>query len=140
LSVYFDASVIVSMVTADAFTNRAEAYLLRDAPLANVSDLAAAEVVAALGARLRRRELDVSGANRALGAFDAWRASAAEMCVTIPEDVAAAEMLLRRFELALRAPDAIHLAIVRRKQIPLVTFDVRMADAARTLGLEVADA
>jgi predicted nucleic acid-binding protein len=37
----------------------------------------------------------------------------------------------------LHAPDALHLAISRRLDVALVTFDRRMAAAARELGIAV---
>jgi len=39
------------------------------------------------------------------------------------------------FELRLRAPDALHLAIARRLDVSLVTLDRRMAAAAGELGI-----
>jgi len=52
-------------------------------------------------------------------------------------DVAEASSVLRRFDLVIRTPDALHLAMARRVGAELVTFDERMADAARMLGLAV---
>jgi uncharacterized protein len=43
----------------------------------------------------------------------------------------------RRFELALRAPDALHLAISRRLDATLITLDRRLAAAARGLDIAV---
>jgi predicted nucleic acid-binding protein len=40
---------------------------------------------------------------------------------------------VRRFDLKLRAPDALHLAICRRLQARLVTLDNNLARAARAL-------
>ena len=42
-----------------------------------------------------------------------------------------------RFELALRAPDALHLAMVRRLDASLITLDRRLAAAARDLDIAV---
>jgi predicted nucleic acid-binding protein len=43
-----------------------------------------------------------------------------------------------RLDLTLRTPDAIHIAIARRLDATLVTFDQRMATNARALGMAVA--
>jgi len=48
--------------------------------------------------------------------------------------------MLRRLDLNLRAPDAIHIAITERANATLVTFDLKMADSARSLGVAVASA
>jgi hypothetical protein len=56
------------------------------------------------------------------------------------EDVVLAEAMLRRLDLNLRAPDAIHIAIARRLGATLMTFDDKMARSAHALGLAVAEA
>jgi predicted nucleic acid-binding protein len=52
-------------------------------------------------------------------------------------DVRLASVYVRRFDLALRAPDALHVAIARRLDVALVTLDRRMAAAAVELGVAV---
>jgi predicted nucleic acid-binding protein len=54
-----------------------------------------------------------------------------------PGDLAAATMFLRRLDLPLRTPDALHIAIAQRVGAMLVTFDRQMAASARTLGSAV---
>jgi uncharacterized protein len=140
LSVYFDASVILSLLVDDALTARAEAYVARENPTPTISDWAAAEVSAAIGVRLRRGELDLAGATKALSQFDIWRSATATRCTVTADDAVAADSFLRRLDLTLRAPDALHLAIARRLTAPLATFDTRMADAAIALGIRLAPA
>ena len=48
-----------------------------------------------------------------------------------------ADAYVRRFDLALRAPDALHLAVVQRLDLSLITLDRRLATAARELGVGV---
>jgi hypothetical protein len=62
--------------------------------------------------------------------------------MSLPVDIQASDARLayiyvRRFDLRLRAPDALHLAIARRLDVPLVTLDRRLAAAARELGIAV---
>jgi predicted nucleic acid-binding protein len=45
--------------------------------------------------------------------------------------------VIRRLDLNLRAPDAINLAIALRLGAALATFDRRMTENARTLGLAI---
>ena len=59
---------------------------------------------------------------------------------TTSDDIARAETMLRRLDLNLRAPDAIHIVIAQRSEAMLVTFDLKMADSARFLGVTVATA
>ncbi len=73
-----------------------------------------------------------------LHAFDAWRQS-----VTIGADITAtdfrqASLFVRRFDLGLRAPDALHAAVCRRRDDILVTLDKRLVAAARALDARVA--
>ena len=79
-------------------------------------------------------------ANGFLHAFDRWAFAATNRIVTESADVMAADRFLRRLDLPLRTPDAIHIAIALRAGADLATFDVRMAACAATLGLRVVPA
>jgi predicted nucleic acid-binding protein len=62
--------------------------------------------------------------------------------MTSPIDIASSDARLayiyaRRFNLGLRAPDALHLAMARRLDATFVTLDRRLATAARELGVAV---
>ena len=52
-------------------------------------------------------------------------------------DIRLAAAYVRRFDLALRAPDAPHLAVAGRLDVPLVHLDRRPATVARELGVAV---
>jgi uncharacterized protein len=52
-------------------------------------------------------------------------------------DIDGATRILRRLDVNLRTPDAIHTAIARRLEATLVTFDRGMAAGARALGVAV---
>jgi uncharacterized protein len=138
VSVYFDASLIVPMFVEDALNERADAYIERFAPLPVISDFAMAEVASALNLRVRARLLDVSEAREALGELDIWRAQTVSTCQVDRADIATAEAFLRRLDLPLRAPDAIHIAVAQRLNLELATFDQRMADCASRLGVRLA--
>jgi len=98
---------------------------------------AAAEVASALSRLVRMALLTEADASARLADFDAWRAA-----MSLPVDIGASDARLayiyvRRFDLGLRAPDALHLAIARRLDATLVTLDRRLATAARELGVAV---
>ena len=137
MNVYFDASVIVSFVITDALTPRVDAYITREKPTAVVSDFAAAEVASALSLRVRAGTMAQDGARAALGQMDLWRAQAEAYQLT-STDILIADGFLRRLDLPLRAPDAIHLAIARRLDIAIATGDLRMRDCAGRLGIKLA--
>jgi uncharacterized protein len=48
-----------------------------------------------------------------------------------------ATALLRRLDLSIRTPDALHIAIVQRIGCRLLTFDTTMTGVARALGIEL---
>jgi predicted nucleic acid-binding protein len=136
VSVYLDASVIVSLFVNDSFSDRADRLLVRIGKVV-VSDFAAAEFAAVVMRKTRTRELRAPDAERVFADFDAWCTTFAEGATTTSEDIAVATTFVRRSDLALRVPDAINVALSRRLDAPLATFDERMAESARTLGVAV---
>jgi predicted nucleic acid-binding protein len=135
---YLDASVIVPLFLADPFTGRAEA-LLRTPNLALiVADWAVLEVSNVVSRRVRIHALAGKDALTILADFDLWRGRSTADAETTGADVAAATQLVRRFDLILRGPDAIHIAIAQRLGASLFTFDERMAMAAAAVGVETA--
>lgn len=138
MSLYLDASVLVSMFTADALTARADRYLRAHSPVLVVADFAAAEFASAIARRVRMRELKHNEAQSAFANFDAWLGRGATRIETNAADIAAAERYLRRLDLTLRTPDALNIATAERLGTELATFDTKMAAAARALGLLLA--
>lgn len=139
LTVYADASVLVALIVPDALNQRAERFLGAD-PILLISDFAAAEFASALGLRVRIGSLSRDDAVLAFATFDGWAARFGPRLEISNADAARAEQFLRRLDLNLRTPDAINIALAERHDAPLVTFDVRMAEAAQALGLELAAA
>jgi len=54
-----------------------------------------------------------------------------------PRHMEAAGDLANRSPVILRTLDALHLAVAIERQLTLATFDQRMSDAARALGMQV---
>lgn len=100
-----------------------------------VSDFARAEFIAVIGRLYRTGRLNHAMADDILAAFDTWIAGGSIAVTLIGEDVSWTEVALRRFDLGLRAPDALHIALARRLGATLVTSDRRMERAARALGV-----
>ena len=138
MSVYFDASLIVSLFVKDAQTDRAESYLNRHQPTAALSDFVALEVASAVNLRVRTKQLTAPQAESVLAAFDIWRSRSADMLSLIAGDISTADNFMRRLNLPLRAPDALHIAIAQRHSLPLATFDAQMAASAQILGVTLA--
>jgi predicted nucleic acid-binding protein len=102
-----------------------------------VSEFAASEVASGLSTLLRTQALDANTVHARLVDFDAWRAAETVLIDVESADLRSAGFIVRRFELMLRTADALHIAICRRLNASLVTLDLRLATAARALGLQV---
>jgi predicted nucleic acid-binding protein len=68
-------------------------------------------------------------------ALDRWALGVGEPMPIASPDVEQATQFVRRPELALRAPDAIHIAAAHRLGATLLTLDKGMARAAAALGV-----
>lgn len=137
MSTYLDTSVLLPTLIAEPATEAVYDWLGAEGQELLISDFAAAEVASALSRLVRMALLTGADASARLADFDAWRAA-----MSLPVDIAASDARLayiyaRRFDIGLRAPDALHLAIVRRLDATLVTLDRRLATAARELGVGV---
>jgi predicted nucleic acid-binding protein len=108
-----------------------------DAPLAT-SLWVHAEVASAVSMKVRMRSLAPDERTEVMQAWDALRSGMQRLDVDESTFMAAAEMAGRP-EIALRAADALHLAVARAYGCTLVTLDRRMANAAPQLGLGVAE-
>jgi predicted nucleic acid-binding protein len=134
VSIYLDASVIVALFTEDHFTDRATNTLASKNDTVIISDFAAVEFSAVIARNVRTQSITVEQARNVLSAFDDWSGRVCRRVETDGKIIAKAEAFLRRLDLTLRAPDAINIAIAQALDADLMTFDNKMAAAARALG------
>jgi hypothetical protein len=139
LSGYLDTNSIIGLLTTDPLTPRVNALLRQGFGPTIISDFAAAEFSGVIGRKMRTGVITRQYALDALAALDRLRARVSKVGLETG-DIPQADTFLRRLDLPLQAPDAIHIAIAQRVGATLVTFDRQMAAAARTLGLAVAGA
>jgi len=137
VSLYLDASVLVPLLVEETASAAIDGLLLAHEDALVVSDFASAEVGSALSRLVRTGRLSSVTAQRHLADFDNWRAGSADIAEMEASDCRLAGNFVRRFELKLRAPDALHAAICHRLGFQLVTLDRRLAEAARELGIDV---
>ncbi len=137
MSAYLDASALVATLVREPGSVAIDAFLEQYDGTIGVSDFAAAEVASALSRLVRTRLIVDEDAEARLSDFDAWRSIRTETIDIEPSDARLANTYVRRFDLMLRAPDALHAAICRRLDLTLVTLDQRLAKAARELGIGV---
>lgn len=136
MSVYLDASVLVPLFVNDTFSDRAESLLQAASANFVVSDFLRAEFASVIARMVRVGQVTSDEAPRAFTRLDTW-AGAQDLAETTTQDIRLSEIWLRRLDLNLRAPDAVHIAIASRLGASLATFDVRMAGAAQALGVAV---
>jgi uncharacterized protein len=138
--IYLDTSAFVSLFVTDAHSGRIRGLLRAAHPAVAVSSFGLVEFAAAVSARDRAGRLALGQAATILLLADAWIAAQATTVEVEPADHRVAATHVRRFDLGLRAPDALNLATCARLGLPLLTFDPRQAAAATALGLVLAPA
>lgn len=138
MSAYLDASALLPMLIEEPGSASVDAFVAANADALVVSEFAAAEVASALSRLARTGRLAAEDAAARLADFDAWRAAATHEVEIGAADVRLASVYVRRFDLMLRAPDALHAATCRRADLMLVTLDRRLAAAAEALGVGTA--
>ncbi len=138
MTIYPDTSAIVALFKPEVHSPRAVTVLGDRATRVRIADLAVAELSAAMAAVYRDRPNAAEDFAAYLGPIDAWIVSSGPLIATEAADLRTAILWVRRLDLRLRAPDALHLAICRRVGATLLTFDKRQASAAATLGIALA--
>ncbi len=138
MSVYVDADVLASLFSPDANTGRASAAMASIDQDVVASDFACAEFASVVAKRVRMRALTVAQGRRVLATFDEWVSSHVFVAPTEPGDISQCAKYLRRLDLPLRTPDALHIAIASRLRAPILSFDRNLLSSARRLGVPTA--
>ena len=139
MSFYLDTSLLVALFVPESLTSRAEAFLEANPGRYIVSNLGAAEFASAISRRVRTGETTTSDARLAFATFDDWCQRSVQWVDVEPADITKAGVFLRRLDLPLLTPDAIHIAVVQRIDGTLVALDRQMTANARALGCRIAD-
>jgi len=137
LSAYLDASMVVSLFLEDCWSDDAAAWLAALEAPPTISRWTALEFSSALGVLLRAGSITAeerSRAERELGDFVADL----PIADVTDRDLISARDMIRFGSAALKAGDALHLAIGRRVGLPIKTFDRQLTRAAEMVGVEVA--
>lgn len=137
MTTYVDTSVLAAAIFEEPRSAAVRDWLQRTSERVIVSDLAGLEFAAVVSRAVRMRRFDGHAAARALASFDEIRADSLPLRHRRGE-FEVAERLIRDFATKLSAPDALHLASAKNAGAALATLDVRLAEAARGQGIEVA--
>ena len=100
------------------------------------SDWGLTESASALGIKCRRGELDAEAAVKAFAALAAFARECCELISCACRHQAEAQAMLGRFDLNLRAGDALHLALCKQARATLVTYDALLLASAKALGIK----
>jgi uncharacterized protein len=134
-----DTSALVDLFVPSANDERIRLRLQAELKLPVISDFAAGEFAGAMKRRYFMKMMDHSETVDMLGRFELWSASNADLIATEAADVRLAAAFVRRLDISLRMPDAMHIAQAHRLGVPLCSFDVEQISAAVRLGVAVVD-
>jgi uncharacterized protein len=137
--VLFDASALVDLFVESVNSRRIKFLIASNTREFVVTDLAAGEFSAGVARLVRIDRMTSEHANAVFGLFDGWRSAETISVAIESDDIRTATGFVRRFELSLKLPDAIHIAAALRMRASLCTFDKTQAAAARKVGLPVVD-
>jgi predicted nucleic acid-binding protein len=134
---YFDTSLVVAYYLPEAISARAQAVYDAD-PRPTASELVEVEFFSALSLRVRVGDVPRDHAERAARLFLTHLDDGLYARIALNTGhYRRARDLLARFDLPLKAPDALHLAVAAAEALRLVTVDEQLARNARALGLDV---
>ncbi|HEY8063223.1 MAG TPA: type II toxin-antitoxin system VapC family toxin [Methylosinus sp.] len=134
MSFYLDANLLVALFVSDVHSAATDAWIDSNPGELFIGDFARIEFAAVLSRRFRVEPASETIMREALDDFDEWARRMTTPIDTLPRDMALADRLMRDFALKLSAPDALHLALCENRDYTLVTFDLRLAEAARRGG------
>ncbi|MDB5523315.1 MAG: PilT protein-like protein [Rhizobium sp.] len=134
---YFDSSVLVCLLSSETRTEALQAWFSKqDADELHVSDWNVSEFYSAMAFKKRTQQVT---AEQRLGAEQVFEAYLRRYFKTLPVPSACfrrAAEIVRREDVNLRAPDALHLAIVEANGMKLCTLDKKMHEAAGILEID----
>lgn len=137
MTTYVDTSILAAAIFEEPRSAAARDWFRQMSGRIMVGDLAGLELAAVVSRAVRMRRFDSDAAARALASFDEIRADSLP-CSHGRGEFEFAERLIRDFSTKLAAADALHLATAKNAGAILATFDLRLAEAARGQGVEVA--
>ena len=135
MKLYLDASVLVAILTDEPLSQTAFDTIRANDHFPMVSDFCRAECSATFAKLARTGKRSSGNVDHLHRVLDLWALTVGEPVLITSRDVEEAALSTRRHDLALRAPDAIHIAATRRLGATLLTLDRGMARAAADLGV-----
>jgi predicted nucleic acid-binding protein len=137
LTLYVDTSLLVAALTAEARTADAQAWLVaQPTDELAISDWVITEFSSALSIKLRTGEISLAKRTEALGAFRRLVSETFTVLAVSAGHFRTAATFADQHALAIKAGDALHLAIAAGGGAVLCTLDRRLAEAGPPLGVQ----
>ena len=135
--VYIDTSILVAYYCPEKISDQVEKILVETSSPA-ISQLTDVELTSALARKIREKALSEEDGKAVL---DVFRTHIDENSYTYlpiqPKHFSTAMDWIAQFNTPLRTLDALHLAIASKSKAPLLTADIKLAESAKELGVEV---
>jgi uncharacterized protein len=133
---YLDTSIVIAYYLPEQLSARAqEVYNAPTTP--TISELVELEFFSALSRLRRRGQIEFAQAERVANLFlDHVQAGWYARIHLHAGHYLAARGFIARFDLPLKSPDALHLAVAAAERLPLITADTELARNAESLKLE----
>lgn len=133
---YLDTSVLVAYYLPELKSAKAQTIIRENSPLV-VSELCQLEFYSALGIRVRNKTLNRSDAQKVINLFENHLNNAYYLKKPINSShMDKASEIMRSLEIAIKAPDAIHLVFAATQNLKLLTADKQLARNAYLIGVE----
>lgn len=138
MNLYLDTSILVAALTNEAATERLQEWLeAQDPESMHISHWVETEFSSALSMKVRINAMTPEMRAVAQSDFLALRSHSLTMNAVKPVHFVAAAKLCDNVTLALRAPDALHLAVAMQIGARLCTLDIKLAEAAAIVGASI---
>ena len=135
--VFLDTSIVIAYYLPERYSGLVEAQYSAN-PQPTISSYVELEVMSVLSRLIRTNELKLEDARASADMFAAHLRHGYYTRITLHEEhYRLARDYIARFDLPLKAPDALHLAAAATERLPLVTADRQLARNAEALGIGV---
>lgn len=133
---YVDTCVLLAALTPEADSTAAAAFLAQTSDVLAISSWTSTEFLSALGLKVRTGALSHAEAEKVLNCFEHTLAPALLVLELEAQDFRNANACLRGWPTALRAADALHLAVAAGRNATLCSLDARFVATALELGFQ----